>query len=240
MPYRHRPRRRRRFLADLVEPGATFDGFGPIGPANGVWRRPDHLGDVDAGTHRGGGADTVPRLGALGRTGPVGASVATVAVVAVVAGVLALGSGRSGDGTGGPADSRAFAADTAPRPDVPAPTPAPAPASYPVPATAVSRTPAVPRGEVVVLDQGRTPGAARALTDRLTAGGWRVTGTAVWRGRVPATTVYFPAGREAEARALAQAFPEIRRVRPSFTGITHARVAVIVVDGPSGPLPPPR
>ncbi|UGQ14833.1 LytR C-terminal domain-containing protein [Yinghuangia sp. ASG 101] len=224
MPYRHRPRRRR-FLADLVEPGATFDGFDAVGRTHGVWRRPDQ-------PDRPGATDAAPRPGAWARRGPVIGSVAAVAVVAAIVGTLAAGSGQR-DNTVGTGEPREVAADAAPGP-VSAPVSAPRPA----PPTPAPRPPAVPRGDVSVLDQGRTPVAARALTDRLTGGGWRVTGTAVWRGRVPATTVYHPPGREAEARALAAAFPEIRRVKPSFAGITQSRLVVIVVDGPLAPLLP--
>lgn len=204
--------RRTRAPRDLADPGRTFDGFGRM---PGVWRRPDHLDDPDADV----------RVGPLERFGPVGSSAVAVAAVAALVGGLAIGFGRP-------------VARPAAQPAAPAPVaagalapPAPAPAgALPPPAEPL------PLGEVVVLDQGRTPTAARALAGRLTAAGWRVTATGAWHGRVPATTVYHPKGQEPAARTLAAGIPEVRRIKPTFPGISQSRLVVIVVDNQAPPL----
>lgn len=216
---RPRPARRtRRRPADLTDPGTAFHGFPGFGQAPGVWHRPDHLDAPDA----------EPPPGPLERFGPVGSSAVAVLAVAALVGGLVAGFGRTPDGPRaalgpGPAASAVAAAG---------PAEAPA-ASAPVSAAPQS---AAKYGDVVVLDQGRTPAAARALVQKLGAGGWRVTGTGDFHGNVPATTVYHPAGQEAAAKKLAAAFPEIRRVKPAFPGISQTKLVVIVVDTPNPPL----
>ncbi|MCF2529399.1 LytR C-terminal domain-containing protein [Yinghuangia soli] len=208
MPLHRRPRR----PADLTDTADTFPGFGRDG---GVWLRPDHVAEPDA----------EPPLGPLERLGPGGSSaVAVLAVAALVGGLLA--------GFGHPA-GRAEARDE----PVPGVAQAAAAAPAPVPADAAAPAPVAQpaAGDVVVLDQGRTPAAAKALAGRLQSGGWRVTGTGAFHGRVPATTVYHPKGQEAAAKKLAAAFPEVRRVRPTFPGISQSRLVVIVVDDPAKP-----
>ncbi|MGW0664744.1 LytR C-terminal domain-containing protein [Streptodolium elevatio] len=209
--------RRPRHPRDLTDTGDTFEGFGR-GP--GVWRRPDHLDEPDADAV----LDPLDRLGAAGSS-----AVAVVAVAALVGGLVAGFGHSTGGGT-----AAAPAEPIAPH-AVPAAAAAPA---VPAPAGAPPPAPDAPRGlgDVVVLDQARTPAAARALTAKLTAAGWRVTGTGAWHGRVPATTVYHPAGQEAAAKRLAAAFPEVRRIKPTFQGISQARLVVIVVDAPNAPL----
>ncbi|MFJ8747411.1 LytR C-terminal domain-containing protein [Embleya sp. NPDC127516] len=117
---------------------------------------------------------------------------------------------------------------------------APAPAPAPVAAPAVSARPAPParapsaprgaRGKVVLLDQTKVPTLAERMARRLEAAGWEVSGTDVFRGAVPATTVYHPVGQERQARALAAALPGIGRIKPAFAGIPLHRLTVIVVD----------
>ncbi|MDI2131211.1 LytR C-terminal domain-containing protein [Yinghuangia seranimata] len=210
---------RRRVLPDLTDPGRTFAGFGRTG---GVWRRPDHLADAAFGT----GAARRP----LERLGPAGTATIAVSVAAALAAVLLAGFG----GSWGDPDPRAD--------DAPAAAASPA-AVLPPPAAAAAGQAAVPppdartgSGEVVVLGQGRTQASMKAFAQRLTAAGWRVTGTGDWHGAVPATTVYHPAGQEAAAKRLAAAFPEVRRVKPTFAGISQTRLVVIVVDTQNPPL----
>ncbi|WTW96653.1 LytR C-terminal domain-containing protein [Streptomycetaceae bacterium NBC_01309] len=208
--------RRPRHPRDLTDTGDTFEGFGRD---PGVWRRPDHLDEPDADA----ALDPLDRLGAVGAS-----AVAVVAVAALVGGLVA-GFGHS---TGG-------SPVAAPEPTVPHATPAAAAApAAPPPVGAAPPPPDAARGlgDVVVLDQARTPATARTLTAKLKSAGWRVTGTGAWHGRVPATTVYHPAGQEAAAKRLAAAFPEVRRIKPTFPGISQARLVVIVVDAPNPPL----
>ncbi|MGR6999754.1 LytR C-terminal domain-containing protein [Yinghuangia aomiensis] len=217
---RPRPaRRNRRRPADLTDPGTAFHGFPGFGPDAGVWHRPDHLEAPDA----------EPPPGPLERIGPVGSSAVAVLAVALLVGGLVAGFGHApGDPSArlgpGPAASAVAAAG-------PAEAPAAATASAPAAPQSAAKS-----GDVVVLDQGRTPTAARALVQKLGAGGWRVTGTGAFHGNVPATTAYYPTGQEAAAKKLAAAFPEIRRVKPAFPGISQTKLVVIVVDTQNPPL----
>jgi hypothetical protein len=208
---RYRLPRRSRRPQDLLDAGASFDGFDRDA---GVWCRPDHLDEPDG----------EPASTPLERLGTAGASAIAVALVAFLVAGLVAGFGRSVD--------KAAVAREEPVPGV-APQAAVIPVPPPMGGAPVA---AEPRGEVVVLDQGRSPAAARALTARLKAAGWRVTGTGDWHGRVPATTVYHPAGQEAAARKLAADLPEVRRIKPTFPGISQSRLVVIVVDAQNPPL----
>ncbi|MFF7247888.1 LytR C-terminal domain-containing protein [Embleya sp. NPDC008237] len=169
-------------------------------------------------------ADTAPAR-ARSRRGLI--PVAALLAICVVAGVLAIGRDE-------PASR--VAADRARLPSGPAPAAAPAGSARPVPP---ARAPAVPRGahgKVVLLDQSKVPALAERMARRLEAAGWEVTGTDVFRGSVPATTVYHPVGQEKQARALAAALPGIGRIKPTFAGIPRHRLTVIVVDDQVVPL----
>ncbi|WP_436776848.1 LytR C-terminal domain-containing protein [Yinghuangia sp. YIM S09857] len=215
-PSRFRRPRHPQYPRDLTDTGDTFAGFGRD---PGVWRRPDHLDELDGD----------PAPDPLDRLGPIGSSAVAVVAVAALVGGLVAGFGHTTDG------------NSAAAPDRSAPQASPAAAAVPAPAAPVDAAPPAPNapralGDVVVLDQAKTPAAARTLTAKLTAAGWRVTGTGAWHGRVPATTVYHPSGQEAAAKRLAAAFPEVRRIKPTFPGISQSRLVVIVVDAPNPPL----
>ena len=47
---------------------------------------------------------------------------------------------------------------------------------------------------------------------------------------MPATTVYYPAGAKAEARAAAAGLPTEPRVRPRFGNLSTTRLTVVVTD----------
>ncbi|WP_317697168.1 LytR C-terminal domain-containing protein [Aeromicrobium sp. REDSEA-S32_B7] len=86
---------------------------------------------------------------------------------------------------------------------------------------------------MVLVEEG--DGVAPADTEALegagatvTARGWTLAGVGNWRGYVPASTVYYPAGREAEARQLA-ADLGVSAVAPAPAGINRQRLTLIVV-----------
>ena len=116
----------------------------------------------------------------------------------------------------------------------PSPTPTPTPTSTPTPTP--TPTPAVAKVPVVVLNQTTVTGLAARFQKELEAGGWRVSGIDDFRGNVPATTVYFPPGLRAAAKALMAQFPQVGRIRPAFTGISTTQLTVILgKDFPTSP-----
>lgn len=104
----------------------------------------------------------------------------------------------------------------------PAPTP-PGPAETPAPAA-----------EVVVLNQTGRSGLAASVAERLRSKGWTVSGVGDFHGVVPATTVYYPAGQQASARAAAKSLPTPARLRPRFGNLSTSRLTVVVTDSYPG------
>jgi hypothetical protein len=88
--------------------------------------------------------------------------------------------------------------------------------------------------EVVVLNQTSRSGLAGSVADRLRASGWEVPAVGNFRGIVPATTVYYPAGAEADALAVARDLPTEPRVRPRFGNLSTTRLTVVVTDSYPG------
>ena len=84
--------------------------------------------------------------------------------------------------------------------------------------------------EVVVLNQTGRSGLAATVAKALRGEGWTVPFTGNFRGQVPATTVYYPPGAEAEARAAAAGLPTEPRVRPRFGNLSPTRLTVVVTD----------
>ena len=84
--------------------------------------------------------------------------------------------------------------------------------------------------EVVVLNQTGRSGLAATVAKALRGKGWTVPFTGNFRGQVPATTVYYPPGTEAEARAAAAGLPTEPRVRPRFGNLSTTRLTVVVTD----------
>ncbi|MGH8968907.1 MAG: LytR C-terminal domain-containing protein [Actinomycetes bacterium] len=82
--------------------------------------------------------------------------------------------------------------------------------------------------EVVVLNQTSRRGLAGDVADRLRAAGFDVVATGNFTGAVPSTTVYYPAGAKADARAAAEALPTDPRTRPRFGNLSTTRLTVVV------------
>ena len=84
--------------------------------------------------------------------------------------------------------------------------------------------------EVVVLNQTRRGGLAASVAELLRGKGWEVPATGNFRGEVPATTVYYPDGAEAQARLAAAGLPTEPRIRPRFGNLSPSRLTVVVTD----------
>lgn len=82
--------------------------------------------------------------------------------------------------------------------------------------------------EVVVLNQTSRGGLAASVADRLRKRGWTVGAVGNFHGVVPATTVYYPPGREAAAQAAAESLPTTPRIRPRFGNLSTTRLTVVV------------
>jgi hypothetical protein len=84
--------------------------------------------------------------------------------------------------------------------------------------------------QVVVLNQTSRSGLAGSVADQLRGKGWNVPAVGNFRGIVPATTVYYPAGEEAAAQAAAESLPTAPRTRPRFGNLSTTRLTVVVTD----------
>jgi hypothetical protein len=118
-----------------------------------------------------------------------------------------------------PAPSAA-AVPPAPAPVAPAPV---APAPEPPPAAAPSVV--VP---VLVLNNSRTTGLADRAAAQFRAAGWPVRDTGNFRGRIRATTIYYPPGQRASAEEFARRFSGIERVLPRFEGLPGSGLTVVL------------
>ena len=88
--------------------------------------------------------------------------------------------------------------------------------------------------QVVVLNQTSRGGLAGSVADELRGKGWTVPAVGNFRGIVPATTVYYPAGQEAAAQAAAESLPTSPRIRPRFGNLSTSRLTVVVTDSYPG------
>jgi hypothetical protein len=94
---------------------------------------------------------------------------------------------------------------------------APAPASVrPQPAgpSTAPRATSAPRPALVVLNNSRVRGLAARTAVRVEQAGWPVRLVGSYRGRIRATTVYYPAGLQPAAARFATSFPGVARVLP--------------------------
>jgi cytoskeletal protein RodZ len=100
----------------------------------------------------------------------------------------------------------------------------------PVPNKPTTTTGTQPRQDIaiVVLNQTSRSGLAATVAGRLRAKGWTVSNVGNFRGVVPATTVYYPAGHVAAARAAAKSLPTPARFLPRFGNLSTTRLTVVV------------
>ncbi|QNE20723.1 hypothetical protein F1D05_25945 [Kribbella qitaiheensis] len=177
--------------------------------------------------------------------------VAVLAVVAIVGGLLVLFGTR---GSNSVADSKPAASTpkTSAKPsDVPviSPTPTAGP-STPAPSTAVSSTavpptaptsaptsvPTVPVSErpaVEVYNNTPRKGLADDVSIRARRAGWTVAGRDNWHGKIVTSTVYFPAGMEADATQLAKDIG-VGRIKDALENMKKDRLTVILTTDYAG------
>jgi hypothetical protein len=164
-----------------------------------------------------------------------------LAVASVVSLIVALTVWRGQDNGGAPA---AFADGTDPTTSSTAPAVSSTP-SVSATTTTTSGTPSTSASattsgttasalQVVVLNQSGRSGLGRKVSDTLTAAGWTVVAVGNFRGSVPATTVYYPAGDESDAAALAAVLPGTDRIRPRFGNLSTTRLTVVVTTSYPG------
>ena|GEM_PF-4205280 len=92
---------------------------------------------------------------------------------------------------------------------------------------------------VVVVNQTDGAGLGARAAEAINAGGWPIDSVASGVVGAPSTTLYVPAGLEAQAQAFLAAFPAVQRQRPAFEGLAEQGLtlvlaepdAVAVVDG---------
>lgn len=161
-----------------------------------------------------------------------------LAVAAVAAMITALSVWRSGE----PTQPAASATGRTPSATAPSTTAAsPTPSETPPPGDTSTPTESSPapedlRGtrEVVVLNQTSRTGLAAQVADQLRGQGWTVAAVGNFRGVVPATTVYYPAGTEDVASVLADDLPTPPRTKPRFGNLSETRLTVVVTDNYPG------
>lgn len=97
-------------------------------------------------------------------------------------------------------------------------------------ASATTSAPAVADRSLAVgvFNQTRVTGLARRVAGQAQTAGWTVTAIGNWRGSVPADTVYYPAGREADGALLA-ADLGISRTMPAIATMAANRLTVVLV-----------
>ena len=85
-----------------------------------------------------------------------------------------------------------------------------------------------------MLNQSSRAGLAGTVAAMLRSKGWSVPAVGNFRGVVPATTVYYPVGMDAQARAAASDLPVPPRVLPAFPGLSTAHLTIVVTTSYPG------
>lgn len=113
-------------------------------------------------------------------------------------------------------------------PVVPSTAPTSAPTSVPTLApTAPASIPASERPAVEVYNNTARKGLAEDVAIRARKSGWIVTGKDNWHGKIVTSTVYFPAGMQAEAAQLAKDIG-INRTKDALPNMKKDRLSVIL------------
>ncbi|GAB3823450.1 LytR C-terminal domain-containing protein [Kribbella italica] len=179
--------------------------------------------------------------------------VAVLAVVAIVGGLLVLFGTRGNDSVADDGKPAASTPSVTPSTTPPAATPsepsaelttappiAPtsAPTSAPVstPSSVPTPTVAVPPSErpaVEIYNNTGRKGLAQSVGGRANQAGWTVTGADNWHGKIVTSTVYYPAGMQAEAAQLAQDLG-IPRIKDALDNMKKDRLTVILTSEYSG------
>ncbi|MGC4942344.1 LytR C-terminal domain-containing protein [Kribbella sp. DT2] len=181
--------------------------------------------------------------------------VAVLAVVAIVGGLLVLFGTRGNDSVAdegkpaatpsvAPSATPTFAISSEPTHDpTEVPTPEPTAPVAPTTAATTQPTPAVPTPTVAVPPSERPAveiynntgrkGLAQSVGGRAHQAGWTVTGADNWHGKIVTSTVYYPAGMQAEAAQLAQDLG-VPRIKDALDNMKKDRLTVILTSEYSG------
>lgn len=87
--------------------------------------------------------------------------------------------------------------------------------------------------EVVVFNNTKRKGLADQVATKARAVGWRVAGADNWHGKVVTSTVYYPAGLQAEAAQLAKVLG-IGRIKDALPNMQQDRLSVILTTDYAG------
>jgi hypothetical protein len=178
---------------------------------------------------------------------------AVAAVVAIVAGLLVLFGTRGDNSAAGskpdstPAAKASFSHPTSPpattsdqpsttssqpTPSQPSPTPSQSTPSDP-PTVGSTPVPTAGLPVVVVFNNTKRKGLAEQVATKARAVGWRVAGADNWHGKVVTSTVYYPAGLQAEAAQLAKVLG-IGRIKDALPNMKQDRLSVILTTDYAG------
>lgn len=134
-----------------------------------------------------------------------------------------------GDETTPAAETTATASTPPTTPSPAAPT-SDAPTTQPTPSDEPTDEPAARTTEVSVLNNTTIRGLASTFSSKVRESGWTVAVVGNWRGSIPGNTVYYPPGRQDQAKLLAGDIG-IDRVLPSVSPMSMDRLTIIL----SGP-----
>jgi hypothetical protein len=163
------------------------------------------------------------------------APIAAVTAVVVVVLLLIVINSRPEPKNGGPALTAPAASvgtttTVATSPSV-APPAASSAASAPAPPVSeppATQAPAATKVPVSVLNNSRRAGLAREVANEVQAKGWPVGTVGNFTGRIAETTVYYDSGQLESARALANDFPQIKRIAARFAGLPGSGLTLVV------------
>lgn len=176
------------------------------------------------------------------RKTPVGRALTLPGWAIIVAALICLAAAAyyvvllvGGSGSGGTTDTHpTVTTATTPAPTTPAQTtPAPTAATSTAPKPSASPTTGRPANDaardipVGVYNNTSTSGLARSVAAKVQAAGWQVSRIANWRGVIPETTVYYPAGFQAQAALLARDL-DFGRVRPATASMATGQLTLVL------------
>jgi hypothetical protein len=99
--------------------------------------------------------------------------------------------------------------------------------------SAPASIPATERPAVEIYNNTPRKGLAEDVSTRARQAGWIVTGRDNWHGKIVASTVYFPAGMQAEANQLARDLG-IGRTKDALDNMKKDRLTVILTTDYAG------
>jgi hypothetical protein len=108
--------------------------------------------------------------------------------------------------------------------------PTTSPTGVPTPTTTV---PPAERPAVEIYNNTGRKGLAQEVGSRAHQAGWTVTGADNWHGKIVTSTVYYPAGMQAEAAQLAQDLG-VPRIKDALDNMKKDRLTVILTSEYSG------